>query len=47
MRGVKEDEKVREAWKLAWERHGDAIRGFEKVRDLLRKLVVGGSLVDN
>ena len=47
MRGVKEDEKVREAWTLAWEKHTDAIRGFEKVRDRVRRLVVGGMLAEN
>lgn len=47
MRGVKEDTKVREAWMLAWEKHETAVLGFEKMRDRIRKLVIGGMLVDN
>lgn len=47
LRGVKEDRAVREAWLLAWERHRDAVLAFEKIRDRVRRLVVGGMLVDS
>lgn len=47
MRGVKEDEKVREGWTVAWEKHTDAIRGFQNMRERVRRLVVSGMLVEN
>lgn len=46
LQAVKEDERVREVWMLGCERHAHAAREFEEVRERVRKLVVGGGLVD-
>lgn len=46
LQAVKEDERVREVWGLGCERHAHAAREFEDVRERVRKLVVGGGLVD-
>ncbi|OTA29093.1 hypothetical protein BTJ68_09810 [Hortaea werneckii EXF-2000] len=42
LQGVREDESVREAWNLGCERHTEACKGFEKVRERVRKLVGNG-----
>ncbi|KAI7546294.1 hypothetical protein KC331_g5712, partial [Hortaea werneckii] len=47
LQGVREDESVREAWNLGCERHTEACKGFEKVRERVRKLVGNGGLVDH
>ena len=47
LQGVREDEKVREAWNMAWEKHGNAVKEFEKVRERVRRGVMGGGLPDN
>lgn len=44
LQGVREDEQVREAWGLGCERHGEACKGFERVREGVRRRVVGGGL---
>ncbi|KAI7266675.1 hypothetical protein KC335_g8189, partial [Hortaea werneckii] len=46
LQGVREDERVREAWNLGCERHTEACKGFEKVRERVKRLVGNGSLVD-
>ncbi|KAK3116638.1 hypothetical protein LTR53_002752 [Teratosphaeriaceae sp. CCFEE 6253] len=46
LRNSKEDEKVREVWALGCERHAEAVKGFEKIRERVRKLGAGGGLVD-
>ncbi|KAI6914832.1 hypothetical protein D0869_07026 [Hortaea werneckii] len=47
LQGVREDESVREAWNMGCERHTEACKGFEKVRERVRKLVGNGGLVDH
>lgn len=47
LQGVREDEAVREAWSLGCERHGEACKGFEKLRERVRRLVAAGGLVDH
>ncbi|KAK5126063.1 hypothetical protein LTR85_011418 [Meristemomyces frigidus] len=47
MQGVREDEKVREAWSLGCERHVEACKGFEKMRERVRRLVAAGGLVEH
>ncbi|KAI7603012.1 hypothetical protein KC346_g12087 [Hortaea werneckii] len=46
LQGVREDERVREAWNLGCERHTEACKGFEKVRERVKRLVGNGALVD-
>nr|POF15365.1 meiotically up-regulated gene 184 protein [Quercus suber] len=46
MRGVREDEHVREVWNLGYERHTDAVGGFAKVRERVRKLAIAGTLLE-
>ena len=43
---VREDETVREAWNMGCEKHADAVKAFEKMRERVRKLAAQGSLVD-
>lgn len=43
---VKHDVDVREAWMMACDKHLEACKGFEKLRDRVRGLVAGGGLVD-
>ena len=43
---VREDEKVRETWNVGCERHADAVKGFEKMRERVRRLAANGSLAD-
>lgn len=45
--GVKEDERVREHWMVGCERHGEAIKEFEAVRERVRSLSLGAGLPDN
>lgn len=45
-RGVEEDERVRMHWGIGNEKHVEAIRGFESVRERVRKLSEGAGLVD-
>ncbi|KAI7602999.1 hypothetical protein KC346_g12097, partial [Hortaea werneckii] len=47
LQGVREDERVREAWNLGCERHTEACKGFEKVRERVKRLVGNGTLVDH
>ena len=46
LQNVREDQAVREAWSLGCEKHAEAVKGFEKMRERVRKLVQGGALVD-
>lgn len=46
MRGIREDEKVMEGWKIGCERHADAVKRFEMTRERVRLLVVGSGLVE-
>lgn len=43
---VKEDERVREHWNVGCEKHGEAIREFEAVRERVRVLSEGAGLPD-
>lgn len=43
---VREDERTREGWNLGCEKYTEAVKGFEKVRERVRQLVVGGTLRD-
>ena len=45
--GVKEDERVREHWNVGCERHGEAIKEFEAVRERVRSLTLGAVLPEN
>lgn len=45
--GVKEDERVREHWNVGCERHGEAIKEFEAVRERVRSLTLGAGLPEN
>ncbi|EMD00420.1 hypothetical protein BAUCODRAFT_20527 [Baudoinia panamericana UAMH 10762] len=47
LQGVKEDEEVREMWNLGSERHTEAVKGFEKIRERVRKLASAGTLVEH
>ncbi|KAG9892476.1 hypothetical protein KCV05_g17925, partial [Aureobasidium melanogenum] len=44
---VKEDERVREYWNVGCEKHGEAVREFEAVRERVRVLSEGAGLPDN
>lgn len=44
--GVEGDEGMREIWGLEGERHREAVRGFERGREQVRRIVLGGGLVD-
>jgi hypothetical protein len=44
---VKEDERVREHWNVGCERHGEAVREFEAVRERVRVLSEGVGLSEN
>lgn len=46
LRECREDERVREAWVLGCERHKEAVEGFEKVREVVRRRAAGGVLGD-
>lgn len=46
LQGVQQDEKVRETWTLGCERHAEALKAFEKVRDRVRRNVIAGTLPD-
>ncbi|KAI5204617.1 hypothetical protein E4T38_04648 [Aureobasidium subglaciale] len=44
---IKEDERVREHWNIGSEKHGDAVREFENVRERVRVLSEGAGLPEN
>jgi hypothetical protein len=44
---VKEDERVREHWNVGCERHGEAIKEFEAVRERVRVVSEGVGLPEN
>lgn len=44
--GVKEDERVREFWNLACERHTTNVQAFEAVRDRVKKVSEAGGLME-
>lgn len=43
-REVKEDERVRETWNMGCERHADAVKEFDEVRERVRRLAVAGAI---
>ncbi|KAL1306133.1 hypothetical protein AAFC00_004247 [Neodothiora populina] len=45
-KSVEEDERVRAHWSIGHEKHLDAVRGFEAVRERVRKLSEGTGLAD-
>lgn len=45
-RDVRQDEKVREVFAMAGERHKEAVENFETCREQIRRIVAGGGLVD-
>lgn len=45
-REVGEDERVREIWNMGCERHRDAVKEFDEVRERVRGLAVAGSLAE-
>ncbi|EME45972.1 hypothetical protein DOTSEDRAFT_70097 [Dothistroma septosporum NZE10] len=46
LKGVLEDEAVRTAWELGCERHLEAVKTFEKLRERIRKLVSQSALAE-
>ena len=44
---VEQDEQVREHWNVGCDLHAEAMRGFGRVRERVRKLVEGGGLADH
>lgn len=44
VQGVREDETVREAWNIGCDRHEEACKSFEKVRERVRQMAVSGQL---
>ena len=46
MQGIKEDEQVRETWLMGCERRAEACKGFQGVRERIKRAVEGGGLVD-
>ncbi|KAK5134585.1 hypothetical protein LTR08_006371 [Meristemomyces frigidus] len=47
LQGVREDEAVRETWGIGCERHAEACKGFEKIRERVKRLTAGGGLVEH
>ncbi|KAF2766494.1 hypothetical protein EJ03DRAFT_329990 [Teratosphaeria nubilosa] len=47
LQGVMEDEQVREAWSIGHEKHQDAVKTFDGIRERVRKLAAAGALVDH
>jgi curved DNA-binding protein CbpA len=45
-REVKEDERLREVWNMGCERQTDAVKEFEEMRELVRRSVVAGTLLE-
>lgn len=45
-RDVKEDERVREIWNMGCERHADAVKEFDDVRERVRRLAVAGTIAE-
>jgi hypothetical protein len=45
-REVREDERVREIWNMGCERHRDAVKEFDEVRERVRGLAVAGTLTE-
>lgn len=46
LKGVREDEQVRETWNIGSEKHLEAVIDFDKMRDRVKKLAANGALVD-
>lgn len=46
LQGVREDEQVREAWSLGCERHQEAVKAFDKMRERLMNISSRGVLAD-
>ncbi|KAF2169407.1 hypothetical protein M409DRAFT_65083 [Zasmidium cellare ATCC 36951] len=46
-KGVQEDEKVRETWNIGCEKHMEAVRQFDELRERVRKLSLQGALTDS
>lgn len=46
-KGVQEDEKVRETWNIGCEKHLEAVRQFDELRERVRKLSYQGALVND
>ncbi|KAK0789907.1 hypothetical protein LTR02_010036 [Friedmanniomyces endolithicus] len=44
LKGVREDERVRELWQVGCERHAEAVKGFEGVRERVRRVGAAGGL---
>lgn len=44
LKGVREDEAVRETWRLGCERHAEAVKDFDRLRERVRKMVIAHSL---
>ncbi|KAK0327902.1 hypothetical protein LTR91_001477 [Friedmanniomyces endolithicus] len=43
-KGAREDERVRELWQVGCERHAEAVKGFEGVRERVRRVGAAGGL---
>ncbi|CAK3932848.1 Hypothetical predicted protein [Lecanosticta acicola] len=47
LKGVREDEQVRETWNLGCERHLEAVNAFDKMRERVKKQAAIGALIDS
>ncbi|KAH9825710.1 DnaJ molecular chaperone homology domain [Teratosphaeria destructans] len=47
LQGVMDDEQVREAWSIGHERHQDAVKTFDGIRERVRKLAAAAALADH
>jgi hypothetical protein len=47
LEGVRQDEAVRETWRVGCERHADAVKEFDRLRARVTKLVGDGTFVEN
>jgi hypothetical protein len=47
LEGIRQDEAVRETWKVGCERHAEAVKEFDRLRARVTKLVSDGTFVDN
>lgn len=45
-REVREDERVRATWNVGCERHADAVKEFDEIRERVRRLATTGAIVD-
>lgn len=47
LQAVKENEGMREGWTMGCDKHAEAVKGFEKMREQVRRRAQGGTLPEN